>query len=110
MRRDPFQAIADPTRRQIISYLADEPMTLNSLAGKFCISRPAISRHVKILEESGVVRIEQSGRERRCHVQFEQLREVSDWIQAYEKFWNNRLDLLGDYLTNTKPKTLSAKS
>lgn len=73
IRRDIFQAIADPNRRQIIDILIKEPMTLNAIAEKFDISRPAVSQHIKHLTECGVVEIEQKGRERYCTVQTESL-------------------------------------
>jgi len=98
MRRDAFQAIADPTRREIINLLTKETKTLNEIAAHFEISRPAVSKHVKILNECGLLNIQKDGRRRHCFIEHEPLREVGEWIQQYERFWNNKLDNLGDYL------------
>jgi len=87
MRRDVFQAIADPNRRAILSLLATQKLTLNGVAENFKISRPAISRHIKILEECGLVEIQQQGRERYCEVQLDKLDEVSNWVEHYRKLW-----------------------
>jgi DNA-binding transcriptional ArsR family regulator len=102
MRRDVFQAIADPTRRAIIHLIAQEPMNVNTVAERFEISRPAISKQMKILTECGLVTIRQQGRERFCEVQLQQLNEVSEWIEQYRKFWGSKLDALGDFLERTK--------
>lgn len=98
MRRDVFQAISDPTRRRILALLAVQSLTLNAVANNFEISRPAISKHVKMLEECGLVEITQQGRERFCEVKLEKLGEVSDWIEQYRQFWEGRLDNLELYL------------
>lgn len=98
MRRDVFQAIADPTRREIISLIAQKPLNLNAVAGHFDVSRPAISKHIKILMECGLLEIKQQGRERFCQAKLNKLNEVSDWVEQYRKFWNERLDSLEDYL------------
>ena len=102
MRRDSFQAIADPTRRAIIQMLASRPMNLNAVAENFDISRPAISKQIKILTECGLIRIRQQGRERVCEVQFQKLEEVSDWIEKYRIFWNRKLDDLERFLAKGK--------
>lgn len=98
MRRDVFQAIADPVRREIIELLADMPMTVNAVAEKFEISRPAISKHLKILEECGIVMITQQGRERFCQVQPSSLIPAFMWIDQYRKLWEERLDSFENYL------------
>ncbi len=98
MRRDVFQAIADPTRREIIGLVARQSMNLNAVAENFSISRPAISKHIKILTECGLLVIKQTGRERFCEVQLKQLNEVSKWIEQYRLFWNNKLDALDLHL------------
>lgn len=98
MRRDVFQAIADPTRREIIGLLAKESLTLNGVAEHFDISRPAISKHVKILSECGLISIEQKGRERYCQVQLENLKEVADWVNYYSRFWDDKLNQLKNYI------------
>jgi DNA-binding transcriptional ArsR family regulator len=98
MRRDVFQAIADPTRRQIISLLAAKSLNLNAVAEQFDISRPAISKHIKILTECGLISIRQEGRERHCEAKLEKLNEVSHWVEQYSELWNKKLDALDDYL------------
>jgi len=98
MRRDVFQAIADPTRREIIGLLANQQLNLNSIADNFDISRPAVSKHIKILTQCGLVTIKQDGRDRYCKANFGKLNEVSNWVEQYRKFWNQKLDALGDFL------------
>src|SRR5881275_2933265 len=98
MRRDVFQAIADPTRREIINMVAHQSLNLNAVAEKFDISRPAISKHIKILTECGLIVIRQQGRERYCEAKLQQLNEVSAWIEQYRVFWTGKLDALGDFL------------
>jgi DNA-binding transcriptional ArsR family regulator len=105
MRRDVYQAIADPNRRAIINLLAHQRLTLNAVAENFNVSRPAISKHVKILTECGLVIMTKEGRERYCQVNFKPLGEVLHWMKQYEQFWNNKLDALGAFLeAETKPK------
>jgi DNA-binding transcriptional ArsR family regulator len=100
MRRDVFQAIADPTRREIINLLAHRQMNLNAVADNFDISRPAVSKHIKILTECGLLIIKQQGRERYCHADLKQLKQVTDWAEQYRKFWTQKLDALDSFLTN----------
>lgn len=99
-RRDVFQAIADPTRREIINLISRKALNLNAIAEKFEVSRQAISLHIKILSECGLVAVRQEGRERYCEAQLQKLQEVSQWVKQYELFWNNKLDALGDFLKN----------
>jgi DNA-binding transcriptional ArsR family regulator len=98
MRRDVFQAIADPTRREIIRMIATQTLNLNSVAEKFDISRPAISKHIKILTECGLITINQKGRERHCEANLRKLNEVSQWVEQYKQFWTQKLDALENYL------------
>ncbi|MGN6295037.1 MAG: ArsR/SmtB family transcription factor [Chitinophagaceae bacterium] len=98
MRRDVFQAIADPTRREIIGLLAKQPLNLNAVAENFEISRPAISKHIKILTECGLILVRQKGRERYCEAKFDKLNEVSDWVEQYRVFWTGKLDALDKFL------------
>ncbi len=109
MRRDVFQAIADPTRRQIIHLLASQPMNLNTVADHFAISRPAVSKHVRILSECGLIKVRRQGRERFCQADLRQLREVSEWTERYRVFWAQKLDALGDFL-DAEAKGLSGSS
>lgn len=97
-RRDVYQAIADPTRRQIISMIAQQSMNLNAIAAQFDVSRPAISQHIKILTECGIVVIKQQGRERFCVAKLEALNEVSEWVDQYKQFWNKQFDSLEKFL------------
>lgn len=108
MRRDVFQAIADPTRREIISMIAHKSMNLNAVAENFDVSRPAISKHIKILTECGLITIKQKGRERYCEAKFEKLNEVSHWVEQYKKFWTEKLDALEVYLNELQTKNKSA--
>lgn len=105
MRRDVFQAIADPTRREIIGLLADSPQNLNAIAENFEVSRPAISQHIKLLEECGIIKIEQKGRERICYVQPRKIKEVDDWLQPYKKLWEDRFNQLDQVLEKMKKET-----
>ncbi len=107
MRRDVFQAIADPVRREIIELLSEEPMNLNAIAEQFDISRPAISRHIKILNECGLVVIEQKGRERFCIIKPDTLSEIANWIDPFRELWEQRLDAFEAYLEQIQPKTKS---
>lgn len=109
MRRDVFQAIADPTRREIINLIAHEKLNLNSVAENFDVSRPAISKHIKILTECGLIEIKQQGRERYCEARLEKLNEVSDWVNQYKEFWNKQLDSLEQYLTELQAKKQHGK-
>lgn len=98
MRRDVFQAIADPTRRAIINMIANQPMNLNAVAEQFDVSRPAISKHIKILTQCGLITINQQGRERYCEAKLQKLNEVSEWVEQYRIFWNKKLDALENFL------------
>ncbi|MGN7818605.1 winged helix-turn-helix transcriptional regulator [Chitinophaga varians] len=109
MRRDVFQAIADPTRREIIHLLADRSLSLNMVADHFDISRPAISKHVKILTECGLIVIQQQGRERHCKANLHQLKEVSEWVENYRRFWNKKLDALEAFLEEDSKKKKKKK-
>jgi DNA-binding transcriptional ArsR family regulator len=102
MRRDVFQAIADPTRRDIINLIAHNPLNLNSIADNFEMSRPAISQHIKILIECGLINIKKQGRERYCEVQAEPLNEVTAWVENFRKMWSERFDRMDDILLEMK--------
>lgn len=97
-RRDVFQAIADPTRREIMGMVARKMLNLNAIADNFDMSRQAISLHIKILRECGLITIKQQGRERFCEAKFEKLNEVSVWIEQYRKYWDRKFDALEMYL------------
>ncbi|WP_024770010.1 ArsR/SmtB family transcription factor [Aquimarina macrocephali] len=104
MRRDVFQAIADPVRREIIELLADETLTVNTVAQKFDVSRPAISKHLKILKECGIITINKQGRERLCQIQPRNLIPAFLWIEQYRNLWEDRLDSFENYLTKLQTK------
>ncbi|HZK77151.1 MAG TPA: metalloregulator ArsR/SmtB family transcription factor [Candidatus Kapabacteria bacterium] len=107
MRRDVFQAIADPTRRAILGLLAVQTLTMTSIADHFKVTRPAISKHVKILMECGLITINQKGRERYCEAKLKKLDEVSDWVERYREMWEERLDRLEAYLAELQTKEKS---
>ncbi len=100
MRRDVFQAIADPTRREILGILSSQPLNVNEITSNFPVSRTAVSKHMKILQECGLLVVKQKGRERFCYAKLESLLEVSDWINQYARFWNKSLDKLEELLRN----------
>lgn len=103
-RRDVYQAIADPTRREIISLIAAQPYNVNAIAEKFDMTRQAISLHVKILVDCGLITITQSGRERFCEAQLDQLDEVTNWVEKSRKHWVKRFEKLDTYLNEIKTK------
>lgn len=98
MRRDVFQAIADPVRRDIIALLSEETMTVNEVADHFDISRPAISKHLKVLKECGVINLQKEGRVQHCMIQPKSLIPAFLWISPYKKLWEDKLDSFEDYL------------
>lgn len=104
MRRDVFQAIADPVRRDIIEMLAEDTLSVNAVAAKFDISRPAISKHLKILKECDIIAIEQQGRERFCTIQPKQLIPAFLWIDQYKQLWEDKLDNFENYLHQLQSK------
>lgn len=109
-RRDVFQAIADPTRREIINLIANKKQNLNSIAENFDMSRSAVSQQIKILTECGLVVIEQQGRERFCIAKLEKLNEVNKWIEQYKMFWNKKLDALGELLEENNKQSKKKKT
>lgn len=102
--RDVFQAIADPTRRQIIGMLARKPLNVNAIAREFDITRQAVSLHVQFLNECGLIAIKQQGRERYCEARLEKLNEVTAWVDQYRKYWDNKIDSLETYLAKIQKK------
>jgi len=108
-RRDVFQAIADPTRREIIGMVVGQSLNLNSIAEKFQVSRQAISLHVKILNECGLLIIRQQGRDRYCEAKLDSLSEVSVWIEQYKQHWEEKFDSLERYLHKLKKTKKYAK-
>lgn len=105
MRRDVFQAIADPTRRAILSLIALQAMTPNALATHFASSRQAVSKHIQILTECQLVRQEQSGREIYYHFNPQKMKEIADWLEPFRQMWETRfgnLDTLLEQLKSNK--------
>lgn len=104
MRRDVFQAIADPTRREILNMIAHQPLNINAVAENFEVSRTAIYKHIKMLTECGLVVITQFGRERYCEARLELLTEVADWVEQYRKVWTERLNSLENFFDEKRVK------
>lgn len=102
MRRDVYQAIADPTRRAILSLIAFQAMTPNALAEHFDTSRQAVSKHIRILTECKLVKQEQSGREIYYHFNPKMLKEVDDWLQPFRAMWDTRFSKLDAVLKTIK--------
>jgi len=107
-RRDVFQAIADPTRRNIIELIAAQSLNLNAIAEKFDVSRPAISQHIKILTECGLIVIKKQGRERFCEARLQPLDQVSAWAERYRKVWADKFDVLDELLVELQSKNKKA--
>lgn len=105
MRRDVFQAIADPTRRAIIGLIALQAMTPNALAEHFDTSRQAVSKHIKILTECEIVRQEVSGREIYYHFNPQKMKEIDQWLEKFRALWEDRFNQLDDVLFNLKNQT-----
>lgn len=104
MRRDIFQAIADPTRRAIIGLIVLQAMTPNAIAEKFDSTRQTVSKHIKVLQECGLVTSEQKGREIYYQIHPKKLKEVADWIEPFRKMWEEKLDNFENYLSELKTK------
>lgn len=99
MERDPFAAIADPTRRAIIGLLKAQPKSINQLAEAFPdLSRQAVVKHIRYLEDCGLLRIKQKGRERICNLYLQSLAVVDAWVNEYEEFWQGRMGNLEKFL------------
>jgi DNA-binding transcriptional ArsR family regulator len=94
-----FSALADPTRRAILARLALGETTVNELAEPFAMSLPAVSKHLKVLESAGLISRGRQAQWRPCKLQPEGLKTVADWVEAYSRLWEDRLDRLDDYLT-----------
>ena len=101
---DAFTAIAHPVRRKLLDRLAEREQSVNELAAHFSISRPAISQHLKVLLDAGLVSVRREGRERIYQLQPEPLRELDVWLNSYRRLWAARLDRLDDYLQELQAK------
>jgi DNA-binding transcriptional ArsR family regulator len=104
MKRDVFQAIADPTRRAIIALVAVQAMTPNAIAEHFDTSRQAVSKHLRILTECELVTPEQKGREIYYRLEIDKMKEIDKWIEQYRKIWETRFEQLGEVLEVMKTK------
>ena len=102
MRRDVYQAIADPTRRAIINMVASESHNVNAIAEKFDVSRQAISLHIQLLIDCGLLDVQQQGRERFCKAHLDQLGEVFQWVEQYKQHFEQKLDSLEVYIEKIK--------
>lgn len=102
MRRDIFQAVADPTRRAILTLLVAGAMTPNALAEHFKSSRQAVSKHIKILTECGVVKQHQTGREIYYHFNPEKMKEIDIWLERFRKMWEDRFAQLDEVLRRNR--------
>ena len=99
---DVFAAIGDPTRRQVLDILSVNDLAAGEIAAHFRVSRPAVSQHLHVLRRAKLVAVQRRGREHIYRLNPEPLQAVYDWIEHYEKFWNNKLAALGDYLDAIK--------
>ena len=104
MKRDVFQAIADPTRRAIIALVALQAMTPNALAEHFSTSRQAVSKHLRILTECELLRREQNGREIFYSLEIEKMKEIDEWLEQYRQIWEKRYEQLDEVLAVMKKK------
>jgi len=102
MRRDVFQAIADPTRRAIIALIASQAMTPNALAEHFDTTRQAVSKHLRILNECQLIKQKQSGREIYYQLNINKMKEVDKWLDQFRKIWENRFNELDHILSTIK--------
>jgi DNA-binding transcriptional ArsR family regulator len=102
---DPFQAVGDPNRRQILRLLSKESLTINALAENFDMTRPAVSKHIKILYSAGFISIEDIGRERHCILKQSGFKQLQQWIGYFDQFWAVKLKKLEDLL-NEKAKKI----
>ena len=93
-----FRAVSDPSRRAILDLLAESERAVKDLLEHFSFSQPALSKHLKVLREAGLVAVRAVGRERRYELRAEGLRSVAEWVSHYERFWTDRLDALGEVL------------
>ncbi len=104
MRRDVFQAIADPTRRAILVLIAVNAMTPNAIAEQFDITRQSVSRHLKILTECELVKPDQKGREIYYQLEISKMKEIDKWLEQFKKIWEDRFNQIDDVLLNLKRK------
>lgn len=107
---DVFRAIADPTRRALLDLLARQEQSVSALVDRFEMTQPAISQHLRVLRQAGLVRQRKSGRQRLYRLDPQPLREAYDWLGHYERFWHERLRALGEHLRRTETAERKKKS
>jgi DNA-binding transcriptional ArsR family regulator len=104
LRRDIFQAIADPTRRAILVLLTTHTMTAGAIANNFEVARPTISKHIQILNECELIESRQQGREIHYQIKIDKMKEIDKWLEQFRKIWENRFEQLDDLLSDLKNK------
>ena len=104
LRRDPFQAIADPTRRAILVLLAAQTMTAGAIAEKFDVARPTISKHMLVLQECELITSTQKGREIHYEIKVDKMKEIDHWLAQFKKIWENRYNQLDNLLSTLNDK------
>jgi len=104
LRRDPFQAIADPTRRAILVLLASQTMTAGAIANEFDVARPTISKHIQILNECDLIDSNQQGREIYYEIKVDKMKEIDQWLEQFRKIWENRFNKLDNLLAKIQNK------
>lgn len=97
-----FSALSDPTRRALLERLSRGTSSVTKLADTFDISLPAVSKHLRVLENAGLLEREKNGRVHRCHLQSKPLKDAAEWLDRYRRFWEERFDALDTYLRKTK--------
>ena len=102
MKRDIFQAIADPTRRAILVLIATQAMTPNTLAEQFVTTRQAVSKHIKVLIECDAIELQKNGRENYYQLKPNKMKEIDDWLEQFRKLWESRFDQLDQVLSTLK--------
>lgn len=102
LRRDIFQAIADPTRRAILVLLSTQTMTAGAIANNFNVARPTISKHIQILNECDLIKSTQHGREIHYQLEIDKMKEIDKWLEQFRKIWENRFGQLDDLLLTIK--------
>ena len=105
-----FAALADPTRRAILTRLLSGECSVGELAGPFAMSMPAVSKHLRVLERAGLIAQRRDAQCRRCRIQAQPLQEVSDWTERYRQVWEGRLDRLDEYVQQRKLKAEEKKT
>ncbi|HEU5146913.1 MAG TPA: metalloregulator ArsR/SmtB family transcription factor, partial [Chryseosolibacter sp.] len=108
LRRDPFQAIADPTRRAILVLLASQTMTAGAIAEQFDVARPTISKHMQVLNECELISANQKGREIYYELKVDKMKDIDNWLAQFRKFWEDRYQKLDTLLSAIQSKEQSS--